>query len=69
MNQVDDYSEFYRPNSFLLPVAKLLKSLILPSLTSSAKLAPHQYGFGKTHKSTETIFRYPNIICVTKKSG
>ncbi|XP_073841483.1 uncharacterized protein [Musca autumnalis] len=47
--------ESYRPISMLSPVAKVLESLLLPSLKQHFHLASHQHGFREAHSATTAL--------------
>ena len=47
--------ESYRPISLLSPVAKVLESLLLPSLKQHFVLAPHQHGFRESYSTTTAL--------------
>ncbi len=50
-----DAGSSYRPISLLSPAAKILESVILPSITTAVDLANHQHGFRKGHSTTTAL--------------
>lgn len=55
LNKPVDQSKSYRQISLLSPVAKLLESLLLPTMTDHLTLAFHQHGFRKGHSTTTAL--------------
>ena len=50
-----DEGSSYRPISLLSPLAKILESILLPTITESINLADHQHGFRKGHSTTTAL--------------
>ena len=50
-----DEGPSYRPISLLSPLAKLLESVILPTIQSAITLKPHQHGFRKAHSTVTAL--------------
>ena len=50
-----DQGTSYRPISLLSPLAKILESLLLPSINDSIQLANHQHGFRKVRSTTTAL--------------
>ena len=57
-----DEGKSYRPISLLSPLAKILESILLPTISASIKLADHQHGFRKCHSTTTALQELNNNI-------
>ena len=52
----------YRPIALLSPIAKTLKKLILPHITTNIILLTHQHGFRAAHSTTPALHQINNTI-------
>ena len=54
----------YRPISFLCPAAKVLESLILPTINKYLQPAPDQHGFRPDHSTTSALLQMTTDIAM-----
>ena len=54
----------YRPISLLCPAAKVLESLILPTINKYLQPAPDQHGFRPDHSTTSALLRMTTDIAM-----
>ena len=54
----------YRPISLLCPVAKILESLILPTINKYLQPAPDQHGFRPDHSTTSSLLQMTTDIAM-----
>ena len=54
----------YRPISLLCPAAKVLESLILPTINKYLQPAPHQHGFRQEHSTTSALLQLTTDIAM-----
>ena len=54
----------YWPNSLLFPAAKVLESLILPTINKYLQPAPDQHGFRPDHSTTSALLQMTTYIAM-----
>ena len=54
----------YRPTSLLCPAAKVLESLILPTINKCLQPAPDQHGFRPDHSTTSALLQMTTYIAM-----
>ena len=61
--------EEYRPISLLCPAAKVLESLILPTINKFLQPAPDEHGFRPDHSTTSSLLQLTTDIAMRFNQG